>query len=151
MCFFIFGGSIIQWMKTIYYLYVRFNGLKFVRSGYHRRLQSLVEFVMLNLQFPVSCFVDHCLSFSSFFLWQLYYLSFFPKNETIQWPKTDNTMAKNRQYNGQKQTTQWPKKNRQYNGQKQTIQWPTRNKRQKNKQRSTKTLHRNQRQMIDSY
>jgi len=28
-------------MKTIYYVYVRFNGLQFVRSGYHRRLQSL--------------------------------------------------------------------------------------------------------------
>ena len=25
--FFDFGGSIIQWMKTIYYVYVRFNGL----------------------------------------------------------------------------------------------------------------------------
>ena len=131
MCFFIFGGSIIQWMKTIYYLYVRFNGLKFVRSGYHRRLQSLVEFVMLNLQFPVSCFVDHCLSFSSFFLWQLYYLSFFPKNETIQWPKTDNTMAKNRQHNGQRKTDNTMAKNRQYNGQQETKDKRTNNDLQK--------------------
>jgi hypothetical protein len=26
------------------------------------------------------------------------------EKQTIQWPKTDNTMAKNRQYNGQQET-----------------------------------------------
>ena len=37
----------------------------------------LMGFVLLNLQFPVQCFVDHSLPFFFFFFWSLYCVPFF--------------------------------------------------------------------------
>ena len=35
------------------------------------------------------------------------------QRHTVQWPKTQSTMAKDTQYNGQRHTVQWPKEKEQ--------------------------------------